>query len=630
LGLGLLRRFSTRKQDQILEEYDRRTRTAFFFAAAVFALVVFRLWSLQFAEREKYLKLAQRNYLRTVSEPALRGRIFDRKGRPIAENIPVYDLVVNWAGVPRKARARSIERLSQLLKVEPGQIKGRLKTARPDHYGDRTLEEEIGFEQVVAAREAQIPGVQVRIRPLRNYPYGKAAGHLIGFLGEISKEELQQSEEYRPGDWIGKLGLERRFEFDIPVLKGKDGSRQIQVYAHGLINSEIPGAYHPSVPGKDLWTTLDMDLQLAAERVLGSSKGAIVAMAPYTGDILAMASHPSFDPNVFVGKRRAAERVEAMGNQFNLALSGVYAIGSVFKAVVATAALEEGVVTPAQEFSCEGRIPVGSGYKHCHIWWKYHYGHGAVDLPESLQRSCDVYYYKVSQKLGHEAIIRYAREVFGLIDPPKYRYRAPGDEEPFSLLGEDPDPGRALKNRLMKGPSQWYTGDTLNLAIGQGELAATPLQAAVLMSVVATGGTLYQPRIVSRVCGQDGKTWRAFPPQWVSRVELKPGTLRAVREGLRQVMNTRRGTAYESRVPGLDVLGKTGTAEKGTGKTDAWFACYAPGDATAEIALAIVLPDSGHGGDVAAPMAKELLEVYFAERLQARVTRAEGKEELRL
>lgn len=623
-GFGKLRRFSTRKQDQVLEEYDRRVRAAFVFILAVFALLVFRLWSLQFPEQEKYLRLARRNYLRTISEPALRGRILDRSGRPLAENIPVYDLVVNWEGVPRPARPQSIERLAALLEVKPEEVERRLKSARPDLYGDRTLEEEIDFERVVAAREARIPGVRVGIRPRRFYPYGPAACHLIGFLGEIGKEELQQVEGYRQGDWVGKLGLERHFEFATPALRGKDGFQRVEVYAHGLVNSEIPGAYEPSVPGKDVWTTLDLDLQLAAERILGASKGAIVAMAPTSGDILAVACHPAFDPNVFVAKRRAGERAEALQNQFNLALNGVYAMGSIFKAVVATAALEEGAVTPQQEFHCAGRIPVGSGYKHCHIWWKYQYGHGDVDLPESLQRSCDVYYYKVGQKLGHETILRYAREVFGLVDPPGYRYRAPGDERLFSLVGEEPDPGRVIRARLMRGPSQWFTGDTLNLAIGQGELACTPLQVAVLMSVLATRGSLYQPRLVSRVSEQEGGTVMEFPPQVVSETRLKSQAVQAVWEGLRQVINTPRGTAYESRIEGLDLLGKTGTAEKGTGKTDAWFACFAPGDATPEIALAIVLQDAGHGGEVAAPLAKALLEVYFAERLQKRLTKAES------
>ncbi len=618
-----MRRFSTRKQDQLLEEYNWRVQTAFYFVLAVFALLVFRLWSLQLLERDKYLKLAQRNYLRKVSEPALRGRIFDRHGRVLAKSTPVYDLVVSWVGVPRTTRAQSLQDLSDLLGTTPEEVRSRLNSARLDDFEDWTLEEEIDFEQVVAAREAQISGVRVRIRPVRHYPYGSAACHLIGFLGEVSKEQLKRSEGYHQGDWVGKLGLERRFEFDVPVLRGQDGFRQIQVYAYGLIDSEIEGAHEPSIPGKDVWTTLDMDLQLAAERVLGASKGAIVAMAPHSGDILAMVSHPAFDPNVFVAKRRAGERGEALQRQFNLALNGVFAIGSVFKAVVATAALEEGLVTPEQEFNCNGRYPIGDGYKHCHIWWKYNYGHGAVDLPESLERSCDVYYYKVGMTLGHETIIRYAREVFGLIDPPKYRYRASQDEVLFSLAGEDPDPGRVLKSRLMKGPSQWFPGDTLNLAIGQGELAATPLQAAVLTSVVATDGTLYQPRIVSRVTEPDGATWKEYPPQVVSQVKLQPRTTRAVREGLRRVVSSQRGTAYDSRIIDLDVLGKTGTAEKGTEETDAWYVCFAPGDTRAEIALAIVLPDSGHGGEVAAPMAKELLEVYFADRLQAQLTQAE-------
>ena len=598
---------------------------AFLAVLAVFGVIILRLWSLQFAERERFLALAQRNYLRTIEEPALRGRIFDRHGRALAENVPVYDLVVNWVGVPPAARSRSLARLAELLREDPEALQARLKTTRRNLFWDRTLNREIDFDQVVAVREAQIPGVEVRVRPMRHYPFGPTASHLIGYLGEINENELQRCPGYTMGDWIGKLGLERRYEVEIPVLKGKDGYRKVQVFANGLVSGEIPGAYKPSAPGRDVWTTLDADLQLAAERVLGGSPGAIVAMDPRTGDILAMVSHPTFDPNVFVRSRRVGQRAQALRNQFNVALNGVYAFGSVFKTVLAIAALEEGVVKPEDTFHCTGRYKIGEGWKHCHIWWKYQWGHGDMDLVEGLQRSCDVYFYHVGLKLGQEKIIRYAREVFGLIDPPGHRYRVEGQESLFTLVGENPDPGKALKSRLQKGPSQWFAGDTLNLSIGQGELAATPLQVTVMTAVAATGGMLSQPRLVSRITEADGTLWKEFPPAMVSEHPLKPETVAVVKEGLRRVVNHRYGTAYDSRVEGLDVLGKTGTAEKVGQIPDAWYACFAPGD-DPEIAITVAVLRSGHGGDVAAPMAQQLLQTYFAKRLQKR-TDLEGKQE---
>lgn len=618
------------QQKAALEAIEPRMRLVLLFAVALFMAIVFRLWSLQFAERERYRALAQRNYLRTVTEPALRGRIFDRNGKPLAENVPVYDLVVNWVGIPSRSRGESIQRLAPLAGKTDQEIRNRLRAVQANHEGDQVIEEEIGFAKVVAIREARIPGVEVRVRPMRHYPYGTAASHLIGYLGEINEKELERyADRYRMGEWVGKMGLERKYEFDRSVLKGENGQRKIQVYASGLMSGEIPDGYRPSSPGRDIWTTLDIDLQLAAEEILGASEGAIVAMDPRTGDILAMVSHPTFDPNVFVRPSRVAERGEALRNQFNYALNGGHAFGSIFKIVVATAGLEEGIISPEDTFYCEGRIRVGQGWKHCHLWWKYRYGHGDVDLVASLMRSCDVYYYRLSQKMGYEPIIDYARRVYGLIDPPSQRYRVEGQEEPFSLVGEDPDPGKGLMTRLRRGSRYWYAGDTLNLSIGQGELSATPLQVNVMMSVLANGGILYQPRLVTRVTNFDGSLHEEYPVQVCSRTPLKPRTLASIKEALRKVVNSIRGTAYEARIKGLDLLGKTGTAERAAHETDAWFSCFAPGEEP-ELVVTVAVPESGHGGDVASPLAQQMMLKYFAERLGEQVSQAPSSREERL
>jgi len=246
-----------------------------------------------------------------------------------------------------------------------------------------------------------------------------------------------------------------------------------------------------------------------------------------------------------------------------------------------------------------------------------------MDSEEAMQRSCDVYFYNLAQKMGKDLILDYARQVYGLVDPPKYRYRAPGQEEPFSLVGEDPDPGSVIRAKLMKGRRGWFGGDTLNLSIGQGELAMTPLQVGVMLSVQATGGKLYQPRLVTKVTDPDGQVLEEFPVQLVSETEISPETLETVNNGLSRVVNHRYGTAYESRLEGIEVLGKTGTAEKGLapGQTDAWYGCFAPREHP-EIAVAVVVPLAGHGGDVAAPLAKELLEYFFRDRLQRQVSQA--------
>jgi penicillin-binding protein 2 len=310
------------QQKAALEAMEPRMRVVLLMSAVLFMAIVFRLWSLQFAERERYLALAQRNYLRTVTESALRGRIFDRNGKPLAENVPVYDLVGNWVGIPSRSRNASIRRLAPLGGKTEKEIWSRLRAVQANHEGDQAIEQEVGFAKVVAVREARIPGVEVRVRPMRNYPYGRAACHLSGYLGEISGKELERhAARYRMGEWVGKrawnastnsigrFSRERtgsgRFKFSPPADERGDSRRVSAFFA-----------------GRDIWTTLDIDLQLAAEEILGASEGAIVAMDPEPGTFWPWSAIPPSIPMLLcvpAGLRNGPKRSRISATSLSMA-----------------------------------------------------------------------------------------------------------------------------------------------------------------------------------------------------------------------------------------------------------------------------------------------------------------------
>jgi len=463
----------------------------------------------------------------------------------------------------------------------------------------------------IEARLFSLPGVFIEVTPARKYPYGSVAPHLLGYLGEISREDISEKryKGARPGDLIGKYGIEKRFENDLAGIRGQ---RRLEVDAGGRLVRIIDEK--PPVPGKDLHLSIDLDLQQASEEAMKGYVGALVAMDPQTGRILALVSSPGFDPDAFA-RGIDNEEWKALNDPLsrplqNKALQGRYAPGSTFKIVVAAAALQEGVVSKNSSFKCTGRFRLGRSVFRC---WKRR-GHGQVDLYKALVESCDIYFYQIGRKLGIEKIAKYATG-FGL-----------GSKTGIDLSDENEGFIATPEWKLGRYQEPWQEGETLITSIGQGYTLVTPLQMACLISAVANGGTLFSPVYLEKITGSDGRIVKSFESDPRSNLPISESNLGMIKRALVGAVNDEKGTGSRCKLPDVLVAGKTGTAqviEQDTHRQDkniqwkhrdhAWFIAYAPAERP-ELAVAVLCEHSGHGGSVAAPIAREIFKTWFKTR----------------
>ena len=586
--------------------------------ALAFAGFVIRLFQLQILEGEELAGIAHGNAVRQVRLEAPRGDVLDREGRVLATTRPAFGVSV----MPSDLRApeRTLAALGMLLDREPavlaeavGQPRGRLRFQPVRLAADLSLD----HWGRVESHRFELPGVVTDVRPRRHYVEGELAAHLLGTIGEIGPGELSSEafEGYRAGDVIGRSGVEKLHEAD---LHGRAGGRNVVVDVAGRV-VQVLDERDPDAGGS-LSLTIDLDLQRAAEAaflpdVLGepSRMGAVVALDPRTGDVLALVSKPAFDPNEFAGgiaadvwKRLTTDEWRPLQNR---ALSGQYPPGSVFKAFVAAAALEEGVVTPRDTFFCPGHFRLGNRTYRC---WKKE-GHGTMALRDALKQSCDVYFYQVGTQLGIERIARYAKG-FQL-------GRTSGIPLSDEVAGLVPTP--EWKERRFSEP--WQKGETVSIAIGQGFNLVTPIQLAVAFAAIANGGQILEPRIVLRHTGENGEVVEAGSPVVRGHLPVSAENLALVRDALEAVVGEPHGTGGRSRVPGVRVAGKTGTAQvvhlQHTEDLEddeipiryrdhAWFAAFAPVEAP-EIVVSVLVEHGGGGGANAAPIAGKVLTAYF-------------------
>ena len=462
----------------------------------------------------------------------------------------------------------------------------------------------------VETNRFKLPGVAIEVKPRRRYHYPYLASHVIGYMGEITQDQLKDPTyiNHRLGDWTGQYGIEKEFE---PYLHGRRGQQVVEVNASGRVLKVID--YTPPDPGNNLHLTIDLGLQEAAQEALGDQVGAVVAVDPNTGEILAMASTPTYNQSNFVMGISRENWKELLDNPLhpleNRAVSGQYPPGSTFKIISAAAALEEGVVTPETRIMCPGSFTLGNQVYNC---WKRS-GHGKVNLHRALKESCDVYFYEVSLKLGVDKLAEYAR-AFGLGRPTGVGLA----NEKSGLV-----PTKAWKKRRYNVP--WRMGETVSIAIGQGYNLTTPIQMAQVMAATANGGTLYQFHMVKEITSADGKTKKSFPPQVVGLLRFKPETLEQIRAGLTAVVEEQGGTGSHARVKGVNVAGKTGTSQVVSLKKyrnvpdkdipykyrdHAWFVAFAPVE-NPKIALAVLVEHAGHGGSEAGPVAQKVLQAFF-------------------
>ncbi|MBN1613531.1 MAG: penicillin-binding protein 2, partial [Deltaproteobacteria bacterium] len=462
----------------------------------------------------------------------------------------------------------------------------------------------------------ELPGITVEVVPVRKYFYGESLAQVIGYIGEISPEELEGDRSgYFAGDLVGKYGIEKYLD---PYLRGINGAEQVEVNVVGK-EIRVIGRIEP-VAGYNVVLTIDSRLQQIAADALGDRAGAVAVMDPRDGSILALASSPSFDPNLFNGRisfddwdRISKDPRHPMQNR---TVTGLYPPGSTYKLVVAAAALQEGLINPESRILCRGTFDLGNRTFRC--WQKK--GHGMVHLHRAIVESCDVYFYSLGKRIGVDKLAWYAR---------KFGFGAPtGIDLPRERSGLIPT--KAWKLEKYKEP--WQMGETISIAIGQGFNLVTPLQLVNAYAALANGGTLWRPRLVQQIETQDGRVLRAFEPEPKGRLPLSKENMELLRYGLWGAVNERGGTGYALKRMAADVCGKTGTAQvvglpedesaremkrlTALQRDHALFVCFAPcgNDKQPEIAVAVVVEHGGHGGTAAAPIARKIVDEYFEIR----------------
>jgi penicillin-binding protein 2 len=585
-----------------------------------FTLFALRLFQLQILRGEEYEGIAQGNAVRLVRLEAPRGDIVDREGRVLATARPAFGVTV----MPSDLRApkRTFSALGMLIDAEAaaltekvGNPKGRRRFQPVRVAGDLSFDHRARVEAHLYA----LPGVRTDMQPRRHYVEGDLAAHVLGYIGEIRKKQLKERKYagYRPGNVIGQTGVEERLEAD---LRGRAGGRNVVVDVAGRVVELLDE--QDAEPGGTVTLTLDLDLQRAAEAgflpdVLGepARMGALVALDPRNGDVLAMVSKPGFDPNDFAGGIDTATWKYLNTDEWrplqNRAISGNYPPGSAYKPVVAAAALVDGLVTPETKKFCPGHFKYGRRTYRC---WR-RAGHGWVDMRDALKMSCDVYFYELGRDLGIDRIADFAR-AFHL-----------GQRSGVGLPNEMGGLVPTKKWKERRFGEAWMGGETISASIGQGFNLTTPMQLAVAYAGLANGGELVAPRIVLRRETDDGVV-EAGAPEVLGRLPVAPEHLAVIVGGLEAVVAEPRGTGGRSRVPGVRVAGKTGTAQvvriKHTEDLEedeipikfrdhAWFVAFAPVEAP-EIVVSVLVEHGGHGGSAAAPIAQRVLARYFEKQ----------------
>lgn len=559
------------------------------------AVIIGQLVTLQLMHGTRYRARADRQSIRVLWLPALRGRIYDRNRFLLAGNRPSFDLDMNVSELRARHVTNNVRHLSILLQESPSNLWSALSPHKRFPYTPARVARDISFEQMVRVTERfhELPGVSLAVRPIRDYPAAARAAHVVGYVGSVPPEHPRLlSGDYTIHDRVGITGVERVSE---DILHGHSGVEVIQVnYAaryHETLNRR------PPIPGRDVILTLDIGLQETLESAFSNRVGAAVALDPRNGAIRALVSSPSYDPTLFAGpvshEDYAALRDNPDRPLFNRALSGRYPLGSVFKLVTAIAGLETGVIAPDTVYRDPGVFQLGSMRVRNFRGARY----GEITLPHALRVSANTFFCDLGHKVGIHALGYHAR-MLGFGAPT-------GIELPGEAAGILPDPAWKRRHRN----EAWFPGDTVNMSIGHGFLLVTPLQVACLTAAIARDGVWYPPYIIdSYLLGRD----TIQGPRRVAPMEvpLAKETLSAVQQGMWEVVNMPDGSGRRAALPTIDVAGKTGSAALGP-RTYAWFAAYAPFDDPG-LVIVVVVEDATTGGVDAAPIAQQGFAAYFA------------------
>ncbi len=566
----------------------------------LFVVLVLGYWKLQVLEADYYAELAERNRIRTVPINAPRGKILDREGRVLVDNYPSFSILLLRDDL--REVERTLPQIAAGLNIPEEEIRARLEAARHEpQFRPVVLKHEATPADIafIEAHRRDLTALELLMVYRRRYPRDGFLAHVIGYVGEASEQQIERSGgRLRPGDIVGKAGLERQYN---DILMGTDGLRRLVVNSLGREVGRLDEK--EAIPGQPIEITIDYDLQLVAEAGLAGRKGAVVALDPRTGEVLAMVSHPAPDPNLFAIRippeewRRLNE--DSDRPMLNRAIQAQLAPGSVFKIMMGAAMLESGVLPERFSVFCPG---FGVFYGRTFRCWEKQ-GHGQVDLHRAIVRSCDVFFYNVGQRLGIDRIAFYAQQL-GL-----------GRRTGIDLPGEEAGlvPSAEWKQRALRQP--WYAGETISVAIGQGATTATPLQLAYSIGGIASGGVFRQPHLLKN-----------YSPVEEIRFPLAERTVQKLAQGMFGVVNED-GTAQRSRIAGVEFCGKTGTSQLISFDTlrrlgghlarrfteNAWFVGYAP-RINPEVVVAVLVEHGEHGSSAAAPIARDVVKAYYDKK----------------
>jgi penicillin-binding protein 2 len=557
-----------------------------------------RLVYLQIIEGKNHRVRAESNRIRIIPKQPERGNIFDRNGKLLASTRYPRSVYL-WPMAHTKPSWPVVgPRLAQILEIPQEDIETILEESAVNPSSLIRIARNLNEAQITALKEYenQLPGVEINTEAVRYYPQGRELAHILGYTREVTAKQLQKkkAEGYRLGDVMGQMGVEKAYE---KLLRGEWGGQQVEVDGRGR-PLRVLGSKQAKA-GNDLHLTIDLDMQMAAEKALGKRNGAIVAIDPKNGAVLAMVSHPTFDPNIFSKQKLSQKDWESVqGSEHPLVNRAISAFppASTFKIVTTTAGLESGQFSPNTVLQTYGSLTIG-GTRFGE--WN-HAGFGPLGFVGAMQWSSDTFFYQVAKRVGGVTLIEWTRK-YGFGKKTGFEFTS---EEAKGLVPDD-----KWKRKAWKIP--WTVGDTVNMSIGQGALQTTPLQVAVMFAVPANGGYRVQPHVLKD--NEDAKTWR-------ESLNLKPTTMKILRDGLRKVVSE--GTGKVLNDPNLPpVAGKSGTAEAwraGVKENHAWFGAYAPANKPEILIVAFAEHSGGGGGSIAAPMILEVMQKHFAAKTTAK------------
>ncbi len=532
-----------------------RVRVFVFILIAAFLFVMSGLIHIQIVKHESFKVMSEENRLRIVPFIAPRGSIFDAEGRAMVKDVLSFNASVYYSQI--KDKPALVKVFSEVLDLPAPEVEKRIKKGRAQPYSPTVIARDIGTEKAIHLEEIALdyPGLSIDVSARREYVNASSGGNMLGYLGLLNSEEVEKFKHYgyKVNDPVGRSGIEKYYD---NYLRGTHGGKQVEVDSMG--REVITIGHKEPVPGRDIYLTINQDLQKFCDSLLENTKGAIIAMNPYSGAIVVMASSPSFDPGIFMDPKRQKEVQEILSNSghplLNRAISTAQPPGSIFKVVIAIAGLESGKISDTEEITCGGIFTLGRSSFHC--WRKD--GHGPQIMREAIKNSCNVYFYTLGLRVGVDDIANFACEM-GV-------GTKTGVDLPEEVSGTLPT--KKWKEKRFK--EKWYKGETVNYAIGQGYLLCTPLQIARIMSVFANGGVLVHPYIASRIGDVKINNYEG------RRLSFSDESINVVREGLWKVVNDKRGTGMKARQKDFEVAGKTGTAQTSQGENHGWFAGFGP------------------------------------------------------